>query len=309
VKLLWNRPDDIRHDFYRPAGFHFFKAGLDDQGKVTAFTDHFVTFGQNGRLADSAAMDTAEFPAQLVPHLQYGQSVMELGIPTGPLRAPRSNAMGFVFQSFLDELAHEAGQDPVDFRLALLGEPRVLPGAADPMRAFNTGRMRAVLTKVADVSGWAGRNSLPPRTGKGVAFYFSHMGYFAEVVQATVSPSGDIKLDQVWIVGDVGRQIINPSGALNQVQGAALDGLGAALGQGVTLDRGRVVQANFDTVRPLRMNQAPPVDVHFLTTDYPPTGLGEPALPPVIPALCNAIFAATGKRVRSLPIDTGTLRA
>ena len=108
-----------------------------------------------------------------------------------------------------------------------------------------------------------------------MAFYFSHFGYFAEVVQATVATSGDIKLDHVWVVGDVGSQIINPSGAENQAQGAALDGLGAALGQATTIDRGRVVQANFDTVKPLRINQAPPVEVHFLTTDHPPTGLGE----------------------------------
>jgi isoquinoline 1-oxidoreductase beta subunit len=309
VKLLWTRQDDMRHDFYRPAGFHFLKAGLNEQGSVTAFSDHFVTFGQNGTVADSAALPADEFPAHLVPHLQYGQSLMELGIPTGPLRAPRSNALGFVFQSFVDELAHEAGQDPVAFRLALLGEPRLLPGGSDRMRRFDTGRMRDVLAKVAEVAGWTERHTLPARTGKGVAFYFSHMGYFAEVVQASVSAAGEVKLDKVWVVGDVGRQIINPSGAVNQVQGAALDGLGAALGQGLTLDNGRIAEANFDSVKPLRMNQAPPVEVHFMTTDHPPTGLGEPALPPVIPALCNAIFAATGKRVRSLPIDTAILRA
>ena len=128
------------------------------------------------------------------------------------------------------------------------------------------------------------------------------------MVQASVASSGEVALDHVWVVGDVGSQIINPSGAVNQVQGAALDGLGAALGQAITIDRGRVVQANFDTVRPLRMNQAPPVEVEFLTTPHQPTGLGEPALPPVIPALCNAIFAATGKRVRTLPIDPEVLK-
>ncbi len=311
VKLVWSREDDVQHDFYRPAGFHFFKGGLDDKGRLIAFSDHFVTFGRGGKLADSAAMDANEFPAQLVPHLEYGQSTMELGVPTGPLRAPRSNALGFAFQSFIDELAREAGADPVSFRLALLGEPRVLvnsTGAPSPLRDFDTGRMRDVLVHVADVSDWSQRHALPERTGKGVAFYFSHMGYFAEVVQVTVASSGDIKLDHVWIVGDVGRQIINPSGAESQVQGAAIDGLGAALGQAITIAHGRVVQANFDSLKLLRMDQVPPVEVHFLTSDHQPTGLGEPALPPVIPALCNAVFAAIGKRIRKLPIDTGELK-
>jgi isoquinoline 1-oxidoreductase beta subunit len=312
IKLLWTREDDVQHDFYRPAGFHFFKGALDGAGRLVAFRDHFVTFGRNGTIADSAGMDANEFPAQLVPHLEYGQSLMELGVPTGPLRAPRSNGLGFVFQSFIDELAHQAGKDPLAFRLSLLGEPRVLvnsSGNPNPLRDFNTGRMRDVLLRVAEVSDWSYRDALPERTGKGIAFYFSHLGYFAEVMQVTVAASGDIKLDHVWVVGDVGRQIVNPSGAENQVQGAALDGLGAALGQAITIDRGRVAQANFDSVKPLRMNQAPPVDVHFLITDNQPTGLGEPALPPVIPALCNAIFAATGKRIRHLPIETEALKA
>ena len=312
VKLLWNRQDDMQHDFYRPAGFHFFKGGLDNKGRLVAFADHFVTFGQGGKPANSAQMSASEFPAQLVPNLEYGQSVMELAVPTGPLRAPRSNAMGFAFQSFIDELAYRAGADPVSFRLGLLGEQRVListPGKPDALRDFDTGRMRDVLMRVAEISGWSQRQTLPTRTGKGVAFYFSHLGYFAEVVQATVAPSGKIKLDHVWIVGDIGRQIINPSGAENQAQGAALDGLGAALGQAITIDRGRVREENFDSVKPLRMDQVPPVEVHFLVTDHQPTGLGEPALPPVIPALCNAIFAATGKRIRSLPIDPQALRA
>jgi isoquinoline 1-oxidoreductase beta subunit len=305
VKLLWSRADDIQHDFYRPAGWHFFKGGLDADGKVVAWQQHFVSFGSNGKFASSASLDADTYPAGRVANLSYGASLIASGIPTGPLRAPGDNGLAFVFQSFIDEMAHAAGKDPLQFQIGLLGKDELLPGKG---AGFNTGRSRAVLEKVREVSGW-GKRSLPPRTGLGVAFYYSHLGYFAEVVEAAVSNEGQVKINHVWAVGDVGSHIINPTAALNITQGGILDGLGEALNQKITIEKGRVVQANFDTFAPLRMSQSAPIEVHFLTTDNSPTGLGEPPLPAAIPALCNAIFAAIGKRVRTLPIDPAKLKA
>ena len=312
VKLLWNRADDMQHDFYRPAGFHYFTGGVDPSGKVVAFRDHFVTFGKGDTDANSAALARTEFPAGLIDNLSYGRSAIELGVPTGPLRAPGSNALAFVFQSFIDELAHAAGKDAVQFRLDLLGERRILSGpaagAGPPRPGFDTGRMRDVLVKAAEMSGWGSRKP-PEGSGVGVAFYYSHQGYFAEVVQARVAKNGTPKVEKVWVAGDVGSQIINPTGARAQVEGSVLDGLGEALGQAITIDKGRVQQSNFADFPLLRIADAPPVEVAFVTSPNPPTGLGEPALPPVIPALCNAIFAATGKRIRSLPIRPADLRS
>ena len=308
VKLLWSREDDIAHDYYRPGGFHYFKAGLDKDGKIAAWKNHFVTYGDKGQPQFAADLPNTEIPARLVADLTVEQTVVPLGLSTGPMRAPGSNALAFAHQSFIDELAHAAGKDPLQFQLDLLGPPRQVKGTNPREPMFDAARMRGVLERVAEVSGW-GKTKLPARTGLGIACYFSHSGYFAEVVRASVSEAGAVKVEKVWVVGDVGRQIINPTGAMNQVQGACIDGVGQALGLKITLDKGRIEQTNFHQYPLIRMPAAPEVEVEFRVTDNPPTGLGEPALPPVIPALCNAVFAATGKRIRSLPIDTRQLKA
>ena len=307
VKLIWTREQDVQHDPYRPGGYHNFKAGLDKDGNLIALTNHFVSFGRPNdagamTILASANSPPQEWPAGSIPNHSYDQSLMMGGMPTGPLRAPTSNAVCFVYQSFLDEVAHAAGKDPLAYRLDLLAKA---PAAAG--RGMNAPRMADVLKVVAERSGWANRASLPKGTGMGVAFYFSHQGYFAQVAKVKVEQNGSWRVQKVWSVGDVGSTIINPINAHNQVQGSIVDGI-SEMHQKITFDKGRTVQANFYDMPLLRMDYAPQIDSHFHISDNSPTGLGEPALPPVLPAVANAIYAATGKRIRALPIVQTDLR-
>jgi isoquinoline 1-oxidoreductase beta subunit len=308
VQLIWSREDDLRSDFYRPAGWHKLRAAIDENGKLTGFDDHFVTFALSGGY-NPAAMAPDIFPAKFVPNLRYAQTKLETRVPMGALRAPSSNALAFVMQSFLDEVAQAAGKDLPALLLELIEghekEPDQRGGFAGTMIGFNPARMRGVIEKAMAMSDWS--TPAPDGRAKGFSFYFSHQGYFAEVVEASLDARKQIAVHTVWAAGDVGSHIINPFGALNQVEGSIIDGLGQAMSLAVEIENGAAKPGNFHEYQIPRMPMTPRIEVEFVKSDNAPTGMGEPALPPVIPALTNALARLTGKRVRKLPIDAGQL--
>jgi isoquinoline 1-oxidoreductase beta subunit len=296
VKAQWMREDDMHFDYYRPGGFHSFKGAVDSSGKLSAWDDHFITFGRDGKPVSAGNLSGQEFPANVLANARITQSMMPSMVPTGPWRAPGSNAIAFAIQSFIAECAVAAGRDHVDFLLDVMGEPRWLE--PNNPRALNTERARNVIKLAAEKAGWG--KSLPKGTGLGLAFHFSHLGHFAEVAEVSVDDKRKVTVHRVTVAADIGP-VVNLSGAENQVQGSVVDGFSTAMGLQITFEHGRVEQSNFDKYPIVRIDKAPVVDVHFIQSNYSPTGCGEPGLPPAAPAIANAIFAATGHRIRSMP--------
>jgi isoquinoline 1-oxidoreductase beta subunit len=302
VKAQWSREDDMMFDYYRPGGFHSFKAALDDQGKLSGWQDHFISFGRNGQPITAANLSPQEFPVNAVGNARVTQTLLPSGMPTGYWRAPGSNAIAFAIQCFLAECSAAAGRDHLEFLLELFDG--ISPPAAGGFGGFGGGglnreRAAAVTRRAAEEAGW-GRQQ-PDGRGLGLAFHFSHQGHFAEVAEVSVDPNRRLTVHKVTVAGDIGP-IVNLSGAENQVQGSVVDALSTLMGLEITFEGGQVEQKNFDRYPILRMNRAPEVAVHFIQSDNSPTGVGEPALPPAAPAICNAIFAATGHRVRTMPL-------
>ena len=298
VKLQWTREDDMAYDLYRAGGFHQLEGSLDGDGKVTGWRDHFITFANDGRPVSGGALRRGVFPSGLVDNVRFEQTALDWKNRCAAWRAPGANVFGFVVQSFLHELAATAGRDHLEVLLEVFGEPRWL--VQDNPQTLNTERAANVVKLAAEKAGWG--SEMPDGRALGLAFYFSHMGHIAEIADVSVSDDKKVKVHKVTVVADVGP-IVNLSGAENQMQGSVVDGLSTMLGLSVTFENGRVQQSNFDKYPLLRMPATPKVDVHFVDSDFSPTGLGEPALPPLAPAVCNAIFAATGHRVRTLPIS------
>jgi isoquinoline 1-oxidoreductase subunit beta len=294
IKLTWTRDQDLQHDFYRAGGWHHFRGSVDAEGRISSWADHFVTYGVNSssRPGNGAGMGGGDFPVDFVPNARLEQTVMPSNVPLGWWRAPGSCSLAYAVQGFIDELAYLAKKDPYEFRMTLLGDQ-------EKVGNYNAGRMKRALKAAAERAGWG--KKLPKGSGQGIAFHYSHQGYVAVVAEVTVSKDGKLKVDRMTAGVDVGP-ILNLSGAENQVFGSMLDGLSAAWFQEIEIVDGAVKNSNLHEYPVLRMPDAGALDVAFVDSTFPPTGLGEPALPPTAPAVCNAIFAATGKRVRTLPI-------
>ena len=290
VQLQWTREDDMQHDFYRPAGWHHFRAGIDPNGNMSAFDHHFITFGSNGKIVSGADLSPGHYPAGLVPNFRLRQSIIETNVPTGPWRSPGHSAYCWAYQSFFDEVAFAAGRDQLEFRMNLLsrsfGEP-----------PLDLERTRNTLKLAAEKAGWGSRQ-LGENRGLGMAFHYDHGGFVAHVAEV-VADGSNVRVEKVWSGIDVGP-ILNLSGAMNQVEGAVVDALSTAQLE-ITFADGAVQQSNFHNYGLLRMHQAPEIECHFIQSDNSPTGLGEPPIAAATPAITNAIFAATGTRIRELP--------
>jgi isoquinoline 1-oxidoreductase beta subunit len=297
IKLQWTREDDIHGGLYRPMYFHKLEAGLNAKGELTAWRQ--VIVGQSimadtimaGMIKDGIDPTSVEGAANMayaIPNLSVSLATTKTGVPVLWWRVVGSSHTTFAVETFMDEIAHAAGEDPFTFRRKLL--------AHHP-------RMKAVLELAAEKAGW-GSGPLPKGRGRGIAVAEAFKTYVAQVVEVSVEDSGQIKVDRVVCAVDCGTPI-NPDVITAQMEGGIGFGLGAALYGAITLKDGRVEQDNFNGYRVLRMNEMPKVEVHIVPSAEPPTGVGEPGVAPAGPALANAVFAATGKRIQVLPFNAG----
>jgi len=292
VKVIWSREDDIQHAQYRPANYHQLRAGLDAAGHPVAWTHRIVAPSIMARMfpqtvkngLDGEAVEGGVGLPYAIPNVHVDYQLTDTGIPVGFWRSVNNSFNSFAVEGFIDELAVAAKQDPYEYRRALLS---------------NAPRHRGVLELAATKAGWG--TALPAGRGRGIAVYKSFESFAAQVAEVSVSPGGDVRVHRVVCAIDCGMHV-NPSTIEAQMQGGIVYGLTAALKGEITIEGGRVVQSNFDDYEMLYLDEMPVVEVHIVPSNEDPGGVGEPGTPPIAPAVCNAIFAATGKRIRKLPI-------
>jgi isoquinoline 1-oxidoreductase beta subunit len=309
VQVVWTRDDDIQHDFYRPMSMHRLSGALDDAGKPLAWHHRMSSTAiaalwepEKGKPEASEIGGAVNLPYAF-PNLRMEYALAKTAVPVMWWRSVENSLTAFVNESFMDELAHLAGQDPLKFRLALLAEPRKIKFPEDSTSVLETERLKGVLELAAAKAGWG--TPLPAGRGRGIACHFSFDSYCAEVAEVSVV-KGAIKVDRIVAAVDCGR-VVHPDGVAAQVEGGVAYALSAALKGAITIKDGRCEQSNFHDFQVLRMPEMPKVEVHLVKSAAPPTGVGEPGLPPVAPAVMNAVFAATGKRLRRLPVAPGDL--
>jgi isoquinoline 1-oxidoreductase beta subunit len=274
IKLIWTREEDMRNDFYRPASHHRIQTALDARGRIAAWYHRMAGSGSGGHASD--------FPYECAD-VRVETSGHDLGIPTGPWRSTVHTPNAFARECCIDELAERAGRDPVEFRLSLL---------------TRTPRLKQVLALAAERAGWS--KPLPARRGRGVAIHPSKDSFVAQIAEISTTDDGLIRVHRVVCVVDCGI-VINPDTVKAQMEGAIVFGLTACLKSAITVHDGRIAQSNFHDFALLRMNETPEIEVHLVESTEPPGGVGEAGVPPIAPAVINALFAATGKRVRQLP--------
>ncbi|MGA8867006.1 MAG: xanthine dehydrogenase family protein molybdopterin-binding subunit [Candidatus Sulfotelmatobacter sp.] len=304
VQLLWTREDDMTHDFYRPTACHYMRGALDAQGHPSAWFHTIASTSINSffdppdkaKPEESEVGGAKEMP-YAIANVRLEYNPVASSVPRAWWRSVENSFNGFAVECFIDELAAAAGQDPVQFRRALLRRPPNWkpPSEDDPDAA----RLRGVLDLAAEKSNWS--TPLPKGKGRGIASYFSFGSYFAEVAEVSIVGK-DFKIDRIVAAVDCG-QVVNPESVRSQTEGAIIYGLGAALKNEITVRNGAVEQTNFDSYDPIRITEAPPIEVYIVPSREDCGGMGEPGLPPIAPAVANAIFAASGQRLRRLPFQ------
>jgi isoquinoline 1-oxidoreductase beta subunit len=310
VKVVWTREDDVRHDYYRPMSHHRLRAGLDAQNQIVAWLHHIAaptTDGVylGGDIPDIGGTELAGpgLPNGTVPNYLVEQSFIHTVVPRGYWRSVDVSWNHFAVQSFIDEIAAATGKDPLEVRRQLIATTQA-PGEAKDSKPVNVARLRGVLDLAADKAGWG--KALPAGHGRGIAGLCAWDSYLAHVAEVTVSKDGTVHVDRVVTAMDCG-QTINPDMIAAQVEGGIVFGLSAALYGEITIEGGQTQQSNFNNYPVLRINEMPRVEVHIIPNHESPGGVGEPTVPSIAPAVANAIFAATGKRLRRLPFQTQEL--